>query len=70
MDAKQLIEEALKVNPEVCLVLEVAARARGLEEREPIREFRAEPSIGANPTAAQGAIPSGCVLKYDRYLIP
>ena len=69
MNAKQLVRKAVKDNPEVCLVLEIAARAREVEGREPVKELGATTSIGANPTAAQGVIQSGCVLKDERNLI-
>ena len=62
MDAQKIIKDAIKENPDISLVLEISARAREIEQREPAKELRQETAVGANPTAAQGIVYSGCVL--------
>lgn len=62
MDAQKLIEKAAKENPDIALVIEIAARAREIEQREPARELRPTTDVGVNPTTAQGIIGSGQVL--------
>jgi hypothetical protein len=69
MDAKKLVKKAAKENPDIKLVLEVSARAREAEQREPAKELRPSTDVGMNPTTAQGVIYSGCVLRDERDLI-
>lgn len=61
MSVQKIIEKALK-NPDVSLVLEISARAREIEQREPARDLRPSTGVGVNPTTAQGIIGSGHVL--------
>jgi hypothetical protein len=63
MRMKKIIGDAIKENPEIALVLEISARAREIEQREPAKELTGATSIGANPTTAQGVIQSEHVLK-------
>ena len=70
VDTQKLIEKAAKENPEIALVLEISARAREIEQREPAKELRPTTDVGANPTAAQGVISSGHVLHDQRDLTP
>ncbi len=62
MDTQKIIKKAAKENPEIALVLEISARARETEQREPAKELRPSTDVGMNPTTAQGIIYSGCVL--------
>lgn len=62
-NVQRTIDNAICENPEVRLVLEISARAREIEQREPPRELTPTSDIGLNPTAAQGVIPSGHVLE-------
>lgn len=57
------IEKALKENPEVRLVLEIAARARDIESREPPRELGAATEVVAIPTNPQCGVKSWSVLE-------
>jgi len=59
MKAEKIVNNALKENPEVRLVLEVSARARENEQREPAKELRPSTDVSANPTTAQGIVGSG-----------
>jgi hypothetical protein len=36
MDAEKIVQKAMKANPEIRLVLDIAARAREAESKEPI----------------------------------
>jgi len=69
MDTQKIIKKAAKENPDIGLVLEIAARARETEQREPAKELRPATEVGVNPTTAQGIISSGCVLGDERDLI-
>ena len=69
MDTQKLIKKAAKENPDIRLVLEISARARETEQREPAKELRPSTDVGMNPTTAQGIIYSGCVLGDERNLI-
>ena len=71
MDTQKIIEKGTKENPEIALVLEISARAREIDQREPMIDLRPASDIAANPTAAQGSIHySGHVLTDERHLIP
>lgn len=70
MSTQKIIDNAVKRNPDIALVLEVAARARESEEREPVKELRTSTEVAANPTTAQGVICLGCVLRDERHLLP
>ena len=61
MNTQKTIDKALK-NPDVSLVLEISARARALEQREPPKELRPSTDVAVNPTTAQGIIESGHIL--------
>jgi hypothetical protein len=63
MNAQKLVQRAMKENPEIALILEVAHRARELEERA-MQESPVPAIIGTNPVASQGVASSGHILKY------
>jgi|HubBroStandDraft_6_1064221.scaffolds.fasta_scaffold37702_2 hypothetical protein len=69
MNTKQALKKAVKENPDIELVLEISARARETEQREPAKELRPSTDVGMNPTTAQGIVYSGCVLSDERNLI-
>jgi hypothetical protein len=69
MNVQKTIHKALK-NPEVNLVLEVSARAREIEQREPATELTPSTGLGVNPTTAQAIMGSGQVLHNERELVP
>jgi len=50
---EQLIQEAIDKNPEISLVLEIAARARELELKEPPRNIGIATETAAIPTNLQ-----------------
>ncbi len=56
MNTNQTIKKALNENPDVRLVLEVAARARDAEAKEPPREIGAATEVAAIPTHPQCAV--------------
>lgn len=56
MRAAEMIEKALKENPDVWLVLDIAARARETEARELPREIGAATEVVAIPTNPQCAM--------------
>jgi hypothetical protein len=56
MDAQKTIKKVTKENPEIALVLEVSARAREIDQREPVMDLKPASDIAANPIAAQGCI--------------
>lgn len=49
LTADQLIQREMKENPEVSLILEIAARAREVETREPPQEIRVSTEAIAIP---------------------
>jgi hypothetical protein len=57
MNIEKVIKSNLKENPEVRLVLEIAARARDLEALEPPREIGFATDIVAIPTKSQSLVP-------------
>ena len=59
---QKTIDKAVRENPDVRLVLEISARAREIEQREPAKELEPSTGVGVNPTTAQGIIGSGHVL--------
>jgi hypothetical protein len=63
MDAAEMIEKGLKENPEVRLVLDIAARARETEARELPREIVASTEVVAIPFNPQIPVSWG-VLHY------
>jgi hypothetical protein len=69
MDATKIIKQAIDDNPDIRLVLDIAARAREAQEREPAKDLRASTDVGANPTTSQGIVFSGHVLCDQRNLI-
>ncbi len=69
MHTRKIIKKAVKENPDIALVLEISARARESEQREPAKELRPATDVAANPTNTQGIIGSGCVLGDERDLI-
>lgn len=56
VSAAEMIEKALKENPDVRLVLDIAARARETESRELPREIGAATEVVAIPTNPQCAV--------------
>jgi hypothetical protein len=56
MRAAEMVEKTLKENPDVRLVLEIAARARETEAKEPPREIGAATEVVAIPTNPQCAV--------------
>jgi hypothetical protein len=72
MDTQKIIKKAVEENPEIALVLEISARAREIDQREPTIDLRPTADIAANPTAAQGSMHyySGHVLTDEGHLIP
>jgi len=69
MDTRKIIAKVVKDNPDIALVLEISARARESEQREPAKELRSANDVAANPTSAQGVIQLGCILGDERNLI-
>jgi len=70
MKMKKMIANAIRENPEVAVVLEISARAREIEQREPVLDLRPPADLSATPTAAQGSIHcSGRILADEGYLI-
>ena len=63
-DAQQIIQNALSDNPEVCLVLEIAARARDIESIEQPISMDTCGSFAA--TAAISPVPS---LSFDKLIL-
>ena len=53
MSGAEMIEKALKENPDVWLVLDIAARAREKEARELPREINAATEVVAIPNNPQ-----------------
>jgi len=53
MKAEQVIKSALDRNPEIRLVLEIAARAREAESKEPPRNIGMATETAAVPTNSQ-----------------
>jgi len=62
MKTLEIIDKAVKENPDIALVLEISARAREIEQREPVKELEPATDVAANPTKSQGIICLGCVL--------
>lgn len=56
MKTTQLIDKALKENPEVLVVLEIATRARQTEDRELPREIGVSTEVAVIPTDSQRAV--------------
>jgi hypothetical protein len=63
MDAEQIIKKAVNENPDVRLVLDVAARARDTEARELPQEIGASTEVVAIPCNPQIPVSWG-VLRY------
>lgn len=57
MDTAQVIKDALDANPDVRLVLEISARARDAESKEPPRSIGFATDIVAIPTNSQCLVP-------------
>lgn len=57
MDTAQVIKDALDANPDVRLVLAIAARARDAESKEPPRNIGFATDIVAIPTNSQCLVP-------------
>lgn len=74
MKTEKVIEKAVRENPDLAIVLEVSARAREVNQREPVIDSTPSTDVAATPTAAQGSIhyysDSGHVLTDERYLVP
>lgn len=56
MPLPQNIKQAIHDNPEIALVLEIAARAREIDERTPPQELRASTEVAALPLHAQHGV--------------
>ena len=56
MDTNKTIQKALKENPDLRLVLDIAARARETEARELPREIGAATEVVATPNNSQCAV--------------
>lgn len=56
MNAAEMIEKALKENPDVRLVLDIAVRARETEAKELPREIGVSTEVVAIPTHLQCAM--------------
>ena len=56
MNANQVIKDAIEMNPEIRLVLEIATRAREAEARELPREIGSATEVVAIPLHSQGAL--------------
>lgn len=63
MDPKELVRNALRENPDVRLVLDVAARAKDMEAREQPREIGGSTEVVAIPCNPQIPVSWG-VLRY------
>ena len=57
MNAEQMIKNATDKNPEIRLVLEIAARARELESKQPPRDIVTATETVAIPTSSQALVP-------------
>ena len=57
MNVEQIIKSALDENPDIRLVLEIAARAREAESKEPPRNIGVATDIVAVPTNSQCLVP-------------
>jgi len=53
MDAEKIVQKAIKANPDIQLVLDIAARAREAEARTPPAELRPTTEVVALPTNPQ-----------------
>ncbi|HLX84407.1 MAG TPA: hypothetical protein VKR59_10955 [Terriglobales bacterium] len=56
MKTEKIVQEALKVNPEMQLVLDIAARARATEAQAAPAELRASTDVVAIPSKSQCAV--------------
>jgi hypothetical protein len=56
MNATQLIDKALSENPDILVVLEIAARARETEAKEPPREIGVSTEVAAISIDSQYAV--------------
>jgi hypothetical protein len=54
--ANELVQQEMKENPEVLLILEIAARAREIEARELLHEIRVSTEVAAVPINSQCAV--------------
>jgi len=57
MDAQQIVKKAISENPEVRLVLEIAARARAIEENNPAVDLTPKNEVVAVPNNVQFVVP-------------
>jgi hypothetical protein len=51
--ADQLIKREMENNPEVSLILEIAARAKAVESSEPPKEIRVSTEVTVIPAVSQ-----------------
>lgn len=65
MNAQRVVERAVKENPEITVVLEIARRAREIEERRPMPESPMPTNLGVNPATSQAIVSLGHVLNDD-----
>ena len=54
--AKELVQRGMHENPEMSLILEIAARAREMEARELPQEIRVSTEVAAIPINSQCAV--------------
>lgn len=59
MSAAEIVEKALKENPDIWLVLEATERARELEALQPPREIIISTHVGTIPLNSQCLVPQG-----------
>lgn len=57
MNAEQIVQKALRENPEIQMVLEIAARARQAEEQEPPRNIGVATDVAVVPTNLPCPVP-------------
>jgi hypothetical protein len=56
MDAKKIIRQGIKENPEVQIVLEIATRARTMEENNPVVDLTPKNEVVTVPNNLQFAL--------------
>jgi hypothetical protein len=59
MNAEQMIKNGTDKNPEIRLVLEIAARAQELESKQPPRDLGMVTETATIPTNSQSLVPPG-----------
>jgi hypothetical protein len=59
MDATKIVKQGMKENPELRIVLEIAARARAIEENNPAIDLTPKNDVVTLPSNVQFAVPYG-----------